>query len=134
MSEYDVVLKEAEDEAARGRFKDAYNLLAHAPWSGEPADRECRYRRGLYAYEVAHSRLNDFRDSPTPKLTLIKAGCWLSRSEAYLTSASEDITDAERADIEQRLRRTEEEQRRFRELCREFADDLFVSPDEEHHD
>lgn len=131
MSEYDAVLKKAENEAARGQYKDAYNLLAHAPWAGEPADQVCRYRRGLYAYEVAHSRLNDFRESSTPKLTLIKAGCWLSRSEAYLTSASEGSSETERAQIGERLRRTEEEQRRFRDLCREFADDLFVLPDEE---
>ena len=144
MNEYEAVMQEAEGEASTGRFKDAYNTLGRALWLGGPQDQECRRRRGTYAFHVGHSRLDRVAESSTPgqpgpdaapdlrgpnalKETLIKAGCWLARAEAYLLSASEGADDDARGDIEQDLERTKEEQERFRQLCRELDIDLFSS-------
>lgn len=121
----------AEEEASKGKYKEAYNLLGRAPWRGGAEDRELRHRRGQYAFNVAHERLNHLRHSPSPKLTLIKAGCWLSRSEAYLLSAAEDADESTRRQIEEEVQRTKREQERFRRLCAEFGEDLFVSPHDE---
>ena len=121
-TQYDELMRSAEAEASGGRYKEAYNLLGRAPWDGGDVDQDVRYRRGLYAYNVAHQRLNEFRDSASPKVTLIKAGCWLARSEAYLSSAAE-THDEVLADVE----RTRLEQERFRTLCTEFGEDLFLT-------
>ncbi len=126
MTEYEAVIQEAEGEASRGQYKEAYNTLAKALWLGGPADQECRYRRGVYAYRVARSRLNSLGESSAPAQTLIKAGCWLSRSEAYLTSASEGVDEVEQERIKLDIERTKKEQDRFRQLCRELDIDLFV--------
>src|SRR2546423_10392561 len=93
MTEYEAVIEAAEAEASGGRYKDAYNILGKALALGGPADQKCRYRRGAYALRVADSRLNALPESQTPNETLIKAGCWLARSEAYLLSAGEDVAD-----------------------------------------
>ncbi len=129
--DHEELIRQAEAEASKGQYKDAYNLLGQGPWRGGPEDQEFRYRRGLYAYNVAHQRLDGFRDSRTPKLTLIKAGCWLSRSEAYLLSAAEDAEDEVRDKVEDEVQRTKREQERFRQLCQEFGEDLFVCPNDE---
>jgi hypothetical protein len=125
--EYEAIIRQADAEASTGRYKEAYNLLGRGPWRGAPQDQDVRYRRGRYAYEVAHQRLDDFQRSPTPKLTLIKAGCWLARSEAYLSSATETSDNDERRAVEADLQRTEREQERFRALAAEFGESLFVS-------
>lgn len=138
MTEYEAVIREAEGEASTGRYKDAYNTLGRALWLGGPDDRECRRRRGTYAYCVGHNRLDGLADASTDadlrdpnamgmKETLIKAGCWLARAEAYLLSAAEGAGDDLRRDIERDLERTKEEQERFRRLCRELDIDLFSS-------
>lgn len=125
MGEYEAVIETAEKEAAQGRYKDAYNALARAMWLGGPADQEVRYRRGLYAYNVARSRLDDFERSTLPKKMLIKAGCWLARSEAYLSSAAEGVPEVPAATIRADLARTKEQQERFRRLARDLGGDLF---------
>ena len=131
MAEYQAAIEAAEDEASRGRYKEAYNALARAMWLGGPSDQEVRYRRGLYAYNVARSRLDDFERSTVPKSTvpkkmLIKAGCWLARSEAYLSSAAEGVPGRRSEDILEDLGRTKEEQDRFRSLVRRLGNGLFT--------
>lgn len=123
----DTLLEAAESEAEAGRYKEAYNLLARGAWQGGPEDQTYRHRRGVYAYEVAHQRLDHLDTSPTPKTTLIKAGCWLARSEAYLQSAAEGADGAERSRIEAEVERTRGEAQRFRTLARELGQDLFVT-------
>lgn len=125
MGEYEAVIATAENEAAQGRYKDAYNALARAMWLGGPADQEVRYRRGLYAYKVARSRLDDFERSALPKKMLIKAGCWLARSEAYLSSAAEGVPEIPADRIRADLGRTKEQQERFRRIARELGEGLF---------
>lgn len=126
VAEYQAVIETAEGEASRGRYKEAYNALARALWLGGPADQDIRYRRGLYAYRVARGRLDGLESSPSPKQTLIKAGCWLARSEAYLSSAAEGVPGRRSEDIIEDLRRTKEEQERFRTLVRQLGDGLFT--------
>ncbi len=128
------LMRSADEEAARGQYKDAYNLLGRGSWRGAAEDQDLRYRRGRYAYEVAHERLDEFRDSASPKLTLIKAGCWLARSEAYLSSAAEGADGATRRKAEDDIERTKQEQDRFRELCDEFGENLFLSRSEKLND
>ena len=126
MKQYEEVVRRAEEEAAQGRFKEAYNLLGGGPW-GAGGDQELRYKRGLYAYKVAHQRLNEVGESRSPKNTLIKAGCWLARSEAYLLSAAEDPDEDMRRRVEADVERTIQEQNRFRALVNQFGEALFVS-------
>lgn len=146
MTEYETVIQEAEGEASTGQYKEAYNTLGRALALGGPDDQECRRRRGTYAYQVGHNRLDRLTES-TPaaaglrgpsaaaglrgpnavKETLIKAGCWLARAEAYLLSASEGAGDDARGPIDQDLAQTKEEQERFRQLCRQLDIDLFSS-------
>jgi hypothetical protein len=128
---HDELLRTAERVASDGNYKDAYNLLAKGPWRGGREDQIFRHRRGVYAYNVAHERLNQFERTHRSKTTLIKAGCWLARANAYLESAAEDAPEPERQDIASVIGRTREEADRFRELCREFGVDLFVNPGDE---
>lgn len=130
MSEYEAVIEEADREAAAGRYKDAYNTLGLALAIGGPNDMACRHQRGLYAYEVAHQRLEDLADSPSAKQTLIKVGCWLSRSEAYLMSAAEGASGEQQEEITRHLERTRAEQDRFRQVCRDSDMDLFMASNE----
>lgn len=134
VANYEDLVQRADAEASSGRYKEAYNVLGRAPWRGGSEDHDARYRRGRYAYNVAHQRLNEFRDSPSPKVTLIKAGCWLARSEAYLASAAEGSDEAMRGSIEEAIQRTKREQDRFRELCDEFGEHLFLSASEKLND
>lgn len=124
MTEYEAVIRTAECEAEKGQYKEAYNTLGQVLEYGGPQDRDCRYRRGKYALQVSHMRLDHIEDAPDSRM-LIKAACWLARSEAYLTSATEGASDAERRAIEDDLARTKEEQQRFRRLCKEIGLDLF---------
>ena len=126
MTEYRAVIRTAEDKAERGQFKDAYNTLGRALTIGGPSDRECKYRRGVYALRVGHSRLDHFEGGAGTGQTLIKAGCWLSRSEAYLTSAKEGASTGELRQIESDLEETLQQQDRFRKLCRASRLDIFA--------
>ena len=126
VAEYQAVMETAEDEASHGRYKEAYNALARAMWLGGPAEQEVRYRRGLYAYNVARRRLDDYERTAQPKKTLIKAGCWLARSEAYLSSAAEGVPGRRSEDILEDLGRTKQEQDRFRSLVRRLGNGLFT--------
>ena len=118
VSEYEEVIEAAEKEAANGLYKEAYNTLGRALNIGGPADRECRYRRGVYALQVGQSRLDQFQAEPEQNRTLMKAGCWLSRSEAYLMSAREGAPERELTQIADDLAAAKQEQERFRRLCR----------------
>ena len=123
---YEEVVRRADAEAAAGRFKEAYNVLGGGPW-GTDGDQELRYKRGLYAFKVAHQRLNEFQSSRSPKETLIKAGCWLARSEAYLSSAAEGVDDRTRSQVAAYVERTKQEQDRFRTIVNKFGEALFLS-------
>ena len=117
-TEYEAVIQVAEDEADKGLYKDAYNTLGRALNIGGKADRECRYLRGVYALRVGHSRLETFEKGEGSGETLIKAGCWLSRSEAYLLSAKEGASDQELREVSEELDDAKQAQERFRKLCR----------------
>ena len=129
MTEYETVIQTAESEADQGRYKDAYNTLGLALNIGGDADRECRYRRGVYALNVGHSRLDTFEEGPGSGQTLIKAGCWLSRAEAYLLSAREGASDDEVKRIDGDLEETKGAQERFRHLCRTSKLAIFLEDD-----
>ena len=103
-----------------------HDILGKALALGGPADQECRYRRGAYALRVADGRLNALPESQTPKETLIKAGCWLARSEAYLLSAAEGVAEPDAHRISRDLQQAKEQQDRFRELCRQLDTGLFA--------
>ena len=129
MTEYETVIQTAEDEADQGLYKEAYNTLGQALNIGGQADRECRYRRGVYALRVGHSRLDTFEKGEGTGQTLIKAGCWLSRSEAYLLSAKEGASEDERLQIDEDLEDVGDAQGRFRELCRTSKLAIFLEDD-----
>jgi hypothetical protein len=118
VTEYQTVIHAAEEEADNGLYKEAYNTLGRALNIGGDADRECKYRRGVYALRVGHSRLDTFEKGEGSGQTLIKAGCWLSRSEAYLLSAREGASDEELRRIGEDLEEAKAAQERFRKLCR----------------
>lgn len=130
MSEYEEVIRTAEEEAGNGRYKDAYKTLGRALKIGGPDDRKCRYLRGVYALRVAQSRLDRFQHPAESGQLLVKAACWLSRSEAYLSSASEGAPDEEVTRINDLLRANRAGQERFRRLADESGLDLFASDDE----
>ena len=129
MTEYEAVIQEAEGEAAKGLYKEAYNTLGQALNIGGDSDRDCRYRRGVYALRVGHSRLDTFEKGEGTGQTLIKAGCWLSRSEAYLLSAEEGASDDERRQIAEDLDEAKCAQERFRSLCRTSGLSIFHDQD-----
>jgi hypothetical protein len=118
MTEYESLIRTAEQEAAQGRHKEAYNLLGRAITISGPDDWLCRYRRGVYALQVAHTRLDRAEQSGLPDPTLVKAGNWLSRAEAYLMSAAEQGSADDRAEIEGHLLDVRREEERFRRLWR----------------
>ena len=114
MTDYDAALQAAEDEAADHRYKDAYNTLGGALRIGGPRDWECRYRRGVYALRVAQARLDTLQDDADADVDLSKVACWLSRSQAYLMSSSEEAFPDQLERISGHLESLEAEQERFR--------------------
>ncbi|HWC10509.1 MAG TPA: hypothetical protein VG455_04725 [Acidimicrobiales bacterium] len=114
VTDYDAAIRAAEEEAADHRFKDAYNTLGTALSIGGPRDRECRYRRGVYALRVAQTRLDALDDTPDRSRALNKIACWLSRSQAYLTSSGEQASPEDLARIARDLERLGAEKDRFR--------------------
>ena len=125
MTEYESVIETAEDEAAKGRFKEAYNTLSRAMLLGGARDREIRYLRGICALNVGRVRMDHFEDQSESPRTLIKAGCWLARAEAYLASAREGASAEEVDQIEAHLEATKHQQERFRRLAHASTIDVF---------
>ena len=125
VSEYQTVFRAAKQEAEKGDYKEAYNALGQVLEHEGPEDHECRHLRGKYALQVGQLRLDNLGDAPDRSQTLIKAACWLARSEAYLMSATEGASGAECQAIQADLSRNREQQERFRQLCREVGLDLF---------
>lgn len=115
MTDYDAAIQTAEDEAAEHRYKEAYNTLGGALRIGGPRDWECRYRRGVYALRVAQSRLDTLEEDPDAEVVLSKVACWLSRSQAYLTSSSEQASAEQLDEIGGHLESLRAEQDRFRD-------------------
>lgn len=114
MADYDAAIRAAEDEAAEHRYKEAYNTLGGALRIGGPRDWECRYRRGVYALRVAQTRLDALEEDPDADVVLSKVACWLSRSQAYLMSSSEQASAEQLEEIADHLESLRAEQHRFR--------------------
>ncbi len=114
MTDYDAAIEAAEHEAADHRYKEAYNSLGGALRIGGPRDCECRYRRGVYALQVARSRLDTLDADAEAEVNLSKVACWLSRSQAYLMSSSEQASAEQLDEIADHLERLRAEQERFR--------------------
>ena len=115
MTDYDAAIQAAEDEAADHRYKEAYNLLGGALRIGGPRDWECRYRRGIYALRVAQTRLDTLEEDPDAGVDLSKVACWLSRSQAYLTSSGEEASPGQLDEIADHLEALQAEEDRFRD-------------------
>jgi hypothetical protein len=115
VSDYEATIRTAAEEAADHRYKDAYNTLGRALRIGGPRDWECRYRRGVYALCVAQARLDNLEDMPDRDLALSKIACWLSRSQAYLMSSSEQASAEQLDQIADYLETLRAEEERFRE-------------------
>ena len=115
MTDYDAAIQAAEDEAADHHYKEAYNALGGALRIGGRRDRECRYRRGVYALRVAQTRLDALEDNPDADIPLSKIACWLSRSQAYLMSSSEEASADQLDEIAGHLEDLRAQQDRFRE-------------------
>ena len=121
MSDYDAAIEAADDEAAERRYKEAYNTLGSALRLGGPRDWECRYRRGVYALRVAQTRLDTLEEDPDADVNLSKVACWLSRSQAYLMSSSEQASAEQLDEIAGHLEAVRAEQDRFRDRWRTTA-------------
>jgi hypothetical protein len=116
VTDYDAAVRAAEDEAAEHRYKEAYNTLGGALRIGGPRDWECRYRRGVYALRVAQTRLDTLDEDPDADVALSKIACWLSRSQAYLMSSSEEASREKLSEIADHLESLRTQQDRFRDL------------------
>jgi hypothetical protein len=115
VTDYEAAIQTAEDEAADHRYKDAYNTLGGALRIGGPRDWECRYRRGVYALRVAQTRLDTLEENPDAEIPLSKIACWLSRSQAYLMSSSEEASREKLSEIADHLESLRAQQDRFRD-------------------
>jgi hypothetical protein len=116
VTDYDEAVRTAEEEAAEHRYKEAYNVLGGALRMGGPRDWECRYRRGIYALRVAQARLDTLEEDPDADIPLSKIACWLSRSQAYLMSSSEEASREKLSEIADHLESLRTQQDRFRDL------------------
>jgi hypothetical protein len=121
VTDYDAAIQFAQDEAAAHRYKDAYNTLGGALRMGGPRDWECRYRRGVYALRVAQTRLDALEENPGADVSLSKIACWLSRSQAYLMSSSEEASAGRLDEIAAHLEDLRAQQDRFRDRWRTTA-------------
>ena len=115
MTDYDASIEAAGEQAADHRYKDAYNTLGGALRIGGRRDWECRYRRGVYALRVAQTRLDTLADNPDADGPLSKIACWLSRSQAYLMSSSEEASANQLDEIAGYLEDLRAQQDRFRD-------------------
>ncbi len=115
MTDYDAAIEAAEKEAADGKYKEAYNALGTALRIGGPRDWDVRYWRGVYALRVAQTRLDDLDSFTDRGAALSKIASWLSRSQAYLMSSSEEASGEQLAQIADHLETLRAEEDRFRE-------------------
>jgi hypothetical protein len=115
VTDYEAAIQTAEEEAADHRYKDAYNTLGGALRISGPRDWECRYRRGVYALRVAQARLDTLEENPDADVPLSKIACWLSRSQAYLMSSSEEASREKLSEIADHLESLRVQQDRFRD-------------------
>jgi hypothetical protein len=121
VSEYQELVDRA-DVLAQSNPKDAYNTYAAALVIGGDRDEHCRRQRGKCCRRVAEVRLDRLSDYSSSGITeiMMRVVLWLTKAEAYLTSAKELADEAGLAEIEQELELLETQKRHFTHYYREL--------------
>lgn len=113
------IIAMADDDYCHSRYKEAHIKYGQA-FEGGDRDTYCRQMRGMCSRRVAEERLRKAEEQPDRRQSFLEqAARWLSKAEANLDSALEDIggdTDR-RAAIRLEQARTEEAVARFMTLC-----------------
>ena len=103
----------ADDDYCHSRFKEAHIKYGRA-FDGGARDTYCRQMRGMCSRLVAEERLQKAEDHPGQRQAYLEqAARWLSKAEANLDSALEDVEPDQRAVIRLEQARTEEAIARF---------------------
>jgi len=114
---YDDLIASADEDYARGHYKEAHISYGRAVATGRDRNHYCRQRRGICARRVAEERLDKAVEQPDFRQAFLdQAALWLAKSEANLNSAFDESPPAELGLIRIQLAETEEAIARFMEM------------------
>ncbi len=114
MRAYEDLIAAAEQDFARGEFKQAHITFGEALAADGPRSFYCRRMRGICSRRVGEQRLRKAIDQPDEERAFLnQAAKWLAKSEANLESALEEAPEEERGPIRLEQARTEETIARF---------------------
>lgn len=117
MTEYDALIEEADQEYAKGRFKEAHIKYGQAVSVGTHRNHYLRHMRGICSRLVAEQRMQEAAEDPDLRQTFLdQAANWLAKSEANLNSAFDESPEPELGHIRLDQARTEETIARFMEM------------------
>jgi hypothetical protein len=118
MTEYDELIAAADEDYARGRFKEAHITYGMAVALRGPRNHYCRQMRGVCSRKVAEERMRKASEQPDLRQTFLdQAANWLAKSEANLSSAYDESPEVELGNIRLEQAHTEETIARFMETC-----------------
>jgi hypothetical protein len=115
---YDELIASADEDCARGRFKDAHITYGRAVAVAGPRNHYCRQMRGMCSRKVAEERMRKAEEQPEMRQGYLdQAANWLAKSEANLSSAYDESPENELGNIRLEQAHTEETIARFMEMC-----------------
>jgi hypothetical protein len=115
---YEDLIAAADEEYARGNFKEAHITYGKAQSAGTARNYYCRQMRGICSRRVAEQRMRKAVEQPDfGQEFLDQAARWLAKSEANLNSAFDESPANELGTVRLEQAQTEEAIARFMELC-----------------
>jgi hypothetical protein len=115
---YDDLIAEADEDYARGRFKEAHIKYGCAQSIGRNRNHYCRQMRGICSRRVAEERIRMAIEQPDFRQDYLdQAARWLAKSEANLSSAFDESPEVQLGTIRLEQAQTEEIIARFMEMC-----------------
>jgi hypothetical protein len=114
---YDDLIAEADQDYARGRYKEAHIRYGQAQAIGSVRNHYCRQMRGICSRMVAEQRMQKAVDHPDQRQEYLdQSARWLAKSEANLSSAFDESPELQLGHIRIEQARTEEAIARFMEM------------------
>jgi hypothetical protein len=114
---YDDLIAQADQDYARGHYKEAHIRYGQAVATGSARNHYCRQMRGICSRMVAEQRMQKAIDHPVQRQDYLdQAARWLAKSEANLNSAFDESPELQLGHIRLEQAKTEEVMARFMEL------------------
>jgi tetratricopeptide (TPR) repeat protein len=114
---YEQLIAQADQDYARGRYKQAHIAYGQAVAMGDSRNHYCRQMRGICSRIVAEGRMQKAIDHPDMRQDYLdQAARWLAKSEANLNSAFDESPELQLGHIRLEQAKTEDAIARFMEM------------------